>query len=105
MKSAAYVLDVDDVRYVFQVFEEIEPKFDEVLIEKNIRAGKYVPGIIDAPTPINWILNSGEYMRAYQDWWKREFESNKRCLDCDVVVYEDDNVRLRNKDGSFHICT
>jgi hypothetical protein len=61
MKTAAYVLDVDGVRYAFQVFDEIEPKFDEALIERNIRAGKYEPGIIDAPTPMNWILNSGEY--------------------------------------------
>lgn len=47
-------------------FDPVEPKFDEVLIEGNIRAGKYQPGTADAPTPINWIFNSGEYTEGRQ---------------------------------------
>jgi hypothetical protein len=40
MISEAFVLDAGQ-SYQFSVFDSVEPKFDEVLIEKNIRAGKY----------------------------------------------------------------
>jgi hypothetical protein len=64
MISEAFVLDVDGQSYQFSVFDSVEPKFDEVLIEKNIRAGKYESAPI-----VNFIVNSGEYLadRALAD--------------------------------------
>jgi hypothetical protein len=56
MKSAAYVLDVDGQRFQFQVFDDVEPRFSETLIESFIRNGEFHP----APT-VNWINNDGTW--------------------------------------------